>query len=363
MGSFEEWRANDEVWTKNNIEVLKDNFLDFYQTGEWPELRVLQRTRDIAGQHIPTLTDIAASKPSIPGHGNFTANVPKSLMLNARHLTVLGIPQARSLLDAVVASCVVAVEAYKDPSRDFPITFTDEEVMSRRESLDPHALILVPKFVLSDYPTPFSGGNWSDNGMSLGVSETFVMQFEGAATDQTYVDRQLSIIKGWCDERDQKSTNAQSDRSLRVFLAMPFSQPWSDTTHKKLVEVVHQVDPTIELRRLDQLTSPGRITEQLVAELQQADFLIADVTGANANVAWELGYAEALGKQSVIIRKSDDSTQIPFDIYDRRWVKYDDPFTPQQIEHLRGHLKSAIATARSSAPESVDPGVEFFKYP
>jgi len=355
LGSFEVWREEDEAWTRNNIEVLTDTFLGFYQTGEWPEIRVLQRTRDIAGKHLPKVAEIAVSKPSIPGQGNFTANIPKSLMLNTRHLMAMGIPEARALLDAITTSCVVAVETYKDPSRNFPITFTDQEVRSRWAFLDPDALKLVAQFVLSDFPTPFNGGGWGDTGWSLGISEYYVMQFEGVATNDRYVDRQLSIIKSWCDERDERQTNFQSDRILRAFLAMPFSQPWSDATHEKLVEVVHHVDPSIDVRRLDQLTSPGRITEQLVAELQQADFLIADVTGANANVAWELGYAEALGKQSVIIRRNDDSTQIPFDLYDRRWVKYDDPFTARQIEDLQGHLRSAIATTRLPTVGDVDP--------
>ena len=341
MGSFEVWREADKAWERENAEVLREAFLTFYLTGKWPELRVLQRTRDIAGKPTPSVVETAKSKPSVPGMTNF--GTPESLILNARHLLTLGIQQSQLLLDATVTSSVVAVEAYKDPAREFPLTITDQEVAIKWR-LDPHALELVPLFVWSDYPTPFSGSGRSKNAWSMGVSENFVMDFQGAKSSQSYVDCQLSVIEKWCDEIDKKDTNIRTTGNLRAFVAMPFTQPWSNSTHEMVRETIQQAELPIDLVRLDEVRSPGRITQQLVGELQLADFLIVDITGSNPNVFWELGYAEALGKQSVIIRRRDDETEVPFDIYDHRQVRYDDPITSQQIEDLNGHLSHVVET-------------------
>ncbi len=343
MGSFKNWREADEVWARENAEVLRATFLTFYQAGEWPNIRDLQRQRDIAGKATPSVVEIARGKPSIPGQANFQSSAPQSLIINARHLLTLGVPQAQLLLDALVISSTAAVEAYMDSAREFPLAITNQEVAFRWK-LDPHALGLVPRFVSSDYPTPFSGFSWSENTWSMGVSESFVMNFQGATTYQTYVDRQLSVIEGWCAEADKKDINLRTARNLRAFLAMPFTQPWSNATHEMVRESIRQAGLPIDLVRLDEVHSPGRITEQLVEELQLADFLIVDITGVNANVVWELGYAEALGKPSVIIRRRDDETKVPFDIYDHRQVRYDDPVTTQQIKELSGHLSHVVAT-------------------
>lgn len=343
MGSFKVWRQADEAWARENIEVLRATFLTFYQAGEWPNIRDLQRQRDIAGKSTPSVVDIARSKPSIPGPGNLGSFTPQTLVVNARHLLTLGIQEAQLLLDVITTSSVVAVEAYMNPAKEFPLAVTDQDVALKWD-LDPHALGLVPRFVSSDYPTPFSGSSWSESAWTMGVSENFVMDFQGAKNYQGYVDSQLSVIERWCAEFDEKDINVQTTGNLMAFLAMPFTQPWSDSTHAMVRESIRQAGLPIELVRLDEVRSPGRITQQLVEELQLADFLVADITGANPNVIWELGFAEGLKKHSVVIRKRDDDTDVPFDIYDHRQVRYDDPVTTQQIEDLTGHLSHVVAS-------------------
>ena len=237
---------------------------------------------------------------------------------------------------------MVAVEAYINTAKEFPLVITDQDVALKWD-LDPHALRLVPRFVSSDYPNPFSGSSWSESAWIMGVSDDLVMNFQGATTNNSYVDRQLSIIEGRCKELEKRVESVRTEGKLRAFLAMPFTQKWSNSTHEMVRESIRQLGLPIEVVRLDEVRSPGRITQQLVEELQLADFLIVDITGANANVIWELGFAEGLKKHSVVIRRRDDDTDVPFDIYDHRQVRYDDPVTTQQIEDLKGHLSIVVA--------------------
>ncbi len=343
MGSFEVWRDADEAWAKENAEVLRAAFLTFYQAGEWPNIRDLQRQRDIAGKSTPSVIDIVRNRPSIPGQANFGSSTLQSFIINARHLLTLGVPQAQLLLDAITTSSVVAVEAYIDLTKQFPLAITARDVALKWD-LDPHALRLVPRFVSSDYPTPFSGYNESENTWSIGVSENFVMNFRGATTNHNYVDSQLSVIEEWCNEYDKKVPDVRTVGNLRAFLAMPFTQSWSNSTHEMVRKSIRQTGLPIKLIRLDEVLSPGRITQQLKEELELADFLIVDISGSNPNVIWELGFAEGLRKQSVVIRRRDDDTDVPFDIYDHRQVRYDDPATTQQINELNGHLSRVVET-------------------
>lgn len=72
--------------------------------------------------------------------------------------------------------------------------------------------------------------------------------------------------------------------------------------------------------RLDEIRRPGKISEDLIHEIATSTFCVADISGDNANVMWEVGYAMALGKPIVFIRQG--VSDIPFDIRDFRIINY-----------------------------------------
>lgn len=58
----------------------------------------------------------------------------------------------------------------------------------------------------------------------------------------------------------------------------------------------------------------GYALDQIMASIRSSHFCIIDVTGCNPNVFLELGAMIALGKKFLLLRRSDDSTPLPFDI-------------------------------------------------
>ena len=74
--------------------------------------------------------------------------------------------------------------------------------------------------------------------------------------------------------------------------------------------------------RADQKPSSA-ITEQMLQDLQNADLCIADLTGLNPNVLWEVGYRSRIGKPLIVMAQS--GTEIPFDMYDNRIIWFPDP--------------------------------------
>ncbi len=71
----------------------------------------------------------------------------------------------------------------------------------------------------------------------------------------------------------------------------------------------------------DEIYDVGKITEQIVSEIKKAWACVADVTGRNPNVVWELGFAQALEKPTFILAQSP--RDLFFDLKDQRTIIYD----------------------------------------
>ena len=72
--------------------------------------------------------------------------------------------------------------------------------------------------------------------------------------------------------------------------------------------------------RGDDLFTPTDILEDIWQSINAADFVIADITGRNPNVLYELGIAHTLAKPVLILsRQADD---IPIDLATRRVILY-----------------------------------------
>src|SRR5262249_53609500 len=102
------------------------------------------------------------------------------------------------------------------------------------------------------------------------------------------------------------------------------------------------------VKRADEDTRSGEIVAQIIIDIDRADLVVADVSGLNPNVFYELGVAHTLGKK--IIHICDRSTQLPFDIRQYRTVIFD-PFDPE--EHIRARASiQAFVRSLQNEPES-----------
>jgi hypothetical protein len=108
---------------------------------------------------------------------------------------------------------------------------------------------------------------------------------------------------------------------MNCFVIMPFSAEFDDVymTIKSTVENAVG-DTNGRCFRLDESRPAGRITDRLLSELRAASICIADLTENKPNVMWELGFAMALEKPTIIITQS--LSTLPFDIYDMQSIEY-----------------------------------------
>lgn len=342
-GSFEQWLVADEQWLEKNFTLLERVFQWFLDNGEWPKVGPLQQALYQDGDRTTKVQEIANARPTIPVHP--TPIDKPSIPLAARHL--LKVSAAKTLLMATVASTQKAVTAYLagTPGEQVSVKNSDIDLATSGQR---NTLQLVPNFVFSDHPTPFAGGGINGEEWSLSISENFIMKFEGIVTPEDYVEQQLEIIRGWCDEHDTRLIDTQKIGPYKAFVVMPFEEVWSNLSHTFIKAAIRKADTGIVTVRADEIPDPGRITNQIVAELQECDIIIADITGNNPNVAWELGYAYAYGKQCVIIRQKGASGSAPFDIYDHRRTDYSAIPTEVEETQLAESIRRAFEIVRAS---------------
>ena len=111
------------------------------------------------------------------------------------------------------------------------------------------------------------------------------------------------------------------DRPIRrasCFIVMPFSQEWSADVHRILAGACEAAG--VRAVRGDDLFSPTDILEDTWQSINAADFVIADITGRNPNVLYELGIAHTLAKPVLILSK--EAADIPIDLATRRVILY-----------------------------------------
>lgn len=94
--------------------------------------------------------------------------------------------------------------------------------------------------------------------------------------------------------------------------------------------------------RADNISEAGEITEQVFRRLRDSDLVIADVTGGNPNVMYELGLRHTRNKATIQISERDNH---PFDIGMIRTIRFNTSETG--LVEARNGLEKAIGTALS----------------
>lgn len=105
---------------------------------------------------------------------------------------------------------------------------------------------------------------------------------------------------------------------ISCFIVMPFSLEWSDDVHRILSGVCKSL--AVQPMRGDDVFKPSDILVDIWQGINIADFVIADISGRNPNVLYELGIAHTLAKPVLIISKNADD--IPIDLSTRRVIIY-----------------------------------------
>jgi hypothetical protein len=133
-----------------------------------------------------------------------------------------------------------------------------------------------------------------------------------------------------------------------AFVLMPFDQSFSDTYQLAIKPACEAAGAYAE--RVDEQNFQGSILERIYNQISKADLVVADMTGKNANVFYEVGYAHALGKSTILLTK--DAADIPFDLKHFPHIVYSAGLTElkQKLEAAaRWHLQNPLKTEETTA--------------
>lgn len=133
------------------------------------------------------------------------------------------------------------------------------------------------------------------------------------------------------------------------FVIMPFGQPLDRYFNNIFVPAV--VDAGLDPIRADSLFRSTNIVGDIWRLTKNATVLLADLTGKNPNVFYELGLAHAIGKPVVLVSNTIDD--VPFDLRSLRVLIYDkddEEWGTRLQEGITKALKETIADLASAVP-------------
>src|SRR5215218_10329667 len=95
-----------------------------------------------------------------------------------------------------------------------------------------------------------------------------------------------------------------------VFVLMPFNEKCRDVYEVGIKTACKDAGAYCE--RVDEQIFEESILERVYNQIAKADLIVAEMTGRNPSVFYEVGYAHALNKQVILLTQS--SEDMPFDL-------------------------------------------------
>lgn len=174
-----------------------------------------------------------------------------------------------------------------------------------------------------------------------GVSDYSEGQFSGSINTLL---RNSSIKKKERGVYLKKDCSAEGDFMKECFVVSPVGEEGSevrinaDKLYKYIIMPVCE-DCGFRPVRADRINNSDSITKTIIDKLISAELVIADITGHNPNVFYEIGYRNCLEKPIIHLRKKGE--QIPFDLNAIRTFEYD--LTDlDNVEEIKNRLKQTI---------------------
>jgi hypothetical protein len=123
----------------------------------------------------------------------------------------------------------------------------------------------------------------------------------------------------------------------QAFVVMQFSSPFNEIYEEVIRSVCSEFG--IEAHRADETYGPGLIIADVVREIRDSEFVIAEITPANPNVYYEIGYAHAINKPTILLADSNIE-KLPFDVSGFRTLFYENSIVGKRKfeEGLRKHI-------------------------
>jgi hypothetical protein len=128
----------------------------------------------------------------------------------------------------------------------------------------------------------------------------------------------------------------------RAFVIMQFTEPFNSFFRHVIQPVAKAVG--LEAFRASDVYKPGIILEDILHDILESEVIIAEITSGNPNVFYELGYAHALRKKTILLADRVVTAELPFDIRGYRVIFYENTIKgkPEVEKELEEHLRNIM---------------------
>ncbi len=130
-----------------------------------------------------------------------------------------------------------------------------------------------------------------------------------------------------------------------AFMAMPLECPELNTVYAHFVRPGLTDRCGLECLRADEMHGSTPIVGEIRVAIATAAIVVAELTGSNANVLYEIGLADGIGTPVLLIAQRIED--VPFDLRDRRVVLY--TYSPAGCRTLEialpRHVRATIGRA------------------
>ncbi|MBZ5579431.1 MAG: nucleoside 2-deoxyribosyltransferase [Acidobacteriia bacterium] len=147
---------------------------------------------------------------------------------------------------------------------------------------------------------------------------------------------QLSLtMSGWNQVQPLPQTGGIPGR---CFVAMWFSEE-TRTAYENGIEPAVS-DAGFKPIRIDKKEHNNEIPDEIIAEIRNCQFMVADFTGQRAGVYYEAGFAMGLGRSVIWCCRKDEIEKLHFDTNHKNHIDWQ---TPQELrERLYTRIRSTI---------------------
>jgi hypothetical protein len=146
--------------------------------------------------------------------------------------------------------------------------------------------------------------------------------------DHTFMDSEFG-------GEDYDPRDAGSFVKGMVFVIMPFSGQDMDDVYSAIKDECKRLK--LSAARVDEQIGSGIVIKRIAKMIEDAEFIVCDLTRERPNVYYELGYAHGVGNEgSDILLVAKEGTELHFDIAPLQVQYY------RSTEHLREILNRSL---------------------